>query len=119
MKISHKLRMKIISNFEGVDIEQHHNEVYIDGSTPINVPLYKEISLSLNLSNDLNLFKECVKWADIIMNEYTIEMKTNVGPFVGLFPIKINMNNNTVTFTADEYNNKNQNWKDWFIMEDL
>lgn len=118
MKISHKLRMKIISNFEGVSIEQYHNEVYIAGSIPIKVPLYKEIELSLDLSNDLDIFKECAKWADIITNESIIKMKTNIGPFVGLFPVEINIMKNSVTFTADEYNPNNQNWKDWFIMEE-
>lgn len=118
MKISHKLKMKIISNFEDVSVNQHFNEIYIAGSIPMKTPSHKTIYLTLNLSNDLDIIKECTKWADIIMNEFTAEMKINIGPFVGLFPTEINMNNNTVTFTADDYNYNNHNWKDWFIMEE-
>jgi hypothetical protein len=116
MKISHKLRMKIISTgYEGINVEQHYNDIHIAGSIPIKIPLYKEIELSLDLSNNLDLFKECAKWMDMGM---TGSVVADIGPFVGLFPTEVNINNNTVTFTADEYNENKQDWKDWFVMEE-
>jgi len=116
MKISHGLKMKIISSYEGINIEQHYNEVYIAGSIPIKVPLYKEISLLINLDGDLNLIKECARWYKRAFDKCLTPI--DIGPFIGLFPTEINMNNNTVTFVADEYNPNNQNWKDWFVMEE-
>jgi hypothetical protein len=118
MKISHELKMKIISNYKGVNIEQYHNEIDVFGRTTI-IPLHKEIELSLDLSDDLDLFKECAKWIDMGMSVLPIDMKLNIGPFIGLFPTEVNINNNTVIFIAYEYNSNNQNWKDWFIMEEL
>jgi len=116
MKISHDLKMKIISNYKSVNIEQHYNEIDVLGRTT-KIPLYREISLSFIL-NDLNLIKECVKWMDIGMDVSVVKMVVDIGPFVGLFPTEVNMNNNTVTFTADVYNPNRCDWKDWFVMEE-
>jgi len=53
MKISYDLKMKIISNYKGVNIEQHYNEIDVGDSTT-RIPSYREIELSLDLSNDLD-----------------------------------------------------------------
>ena len=67
MKISYDLKMKIISNYKGVNIEQHYNEIDVGDSTT-RIPSYREIELSLDLSNDLDLFKECMGWYDGVIN---------------------------------------------------
>ena len=118
MKISHELKMKIITNHTGVNIEQQFNEVFVAGSIPIKIPLYTDIKLFLNFDNDLELFKECVKWYKLITDNYSLEMKLNVGYFIGLFPVEIDIMKNEVNFIADAYNENNQDWKDWFVMEE-
>ncbi len=116
MKISNALKLEIITRGK-VDIIQHHNEVDVFGRTTI-IPLCKEISFFLNLNNKLNLIKECKKWFEMGMDDSYIKMKIDIGCFVGLFPIEMDIITGLVTFTADDYNYDNQSWKDWFVMEE-
>ena len=119
MELSHALKMKIItSKNESINIEQHYNEICGIGSCDkISVPSYKEIKLTLNLRNDLELYKECIRWSKLIMDNYSSKMKVDIGRFKGLFPIEIGVDS-IVTFTADEFDDDNENWKDWFVMEE-
>ena len=116
MKISHELKMEIITRGK-VDITQQCNEVDVFGRTTI-IPSYKEITFFLNLNNNLALLKECERWFRIIMDDSCTKMKINVWRFMGLFPIEIDIITGLVTFTADDYNSDNENWKDWFVVEE-
>jgi len=118
MKISHELKMKIITaGYEGTKITQHHSE-FVLGGTVVSVPLYQEVELSLNLNVNFDLLKECMSWYELIMDSFSSEMKGDIGYFKGLYPIKVDIMKSVVTFSADVFNSENQNWKDWFITEE-
>lgn len=118
MKISHELKMKIItSEREHLKITQHHNKIDFGGKA-ISIPLYQEVELSLNLNVNFDLLKECISWYELIKDSFCSEMKADIGHFMGLYPIEIDIIKSVVTFTADSFNLNNQTWKDWFITEE-
>lgn len=52
------------------------------------------------------------------MNCWSLKMKVDIGYFIGLWPTEINIMKSIVNFTADGFDPNNQDWKDWFVMEE-
>jgi hypothetical protein len=120
INLSHKLKLKLLNEKE-VHIVRHQ-ETYDANhfGKSIKVPGVCWFEISIDLSDDPDLFNECLEW----MTKHQTYFKTshcacklNIGPFEGLWPTQCNCGTMTVNFLADEVYYGRKNWKDWFIGE--
>jgi hypothetical protein len=119
MKISHDLKMKIISDKSLSQTVIEYKQFMSYNDFNIVIPQRKEGTFILDLSNDLHLVKECVDWVDSIRDDmlYVEKPQVNVGCFKGIFPIELSPDNK-VTFMYQVMDSNGDNWKDWFVMEE-
>lgn len=86
-----------------------------------------EVALSAS-SLSVEVVSEIISWASKIRKIGTIsveECKANVGPFLGVFPVNVDIQgavdsmSGEVTFSVDYVNSDwSKSWKSWFIIEE-
>jgi len=64
--------------------------------------------------DEVELFEFCEKWFHILMTEFGY-IKSDFGPYLGLFPLSLNKEKLKVYFNVDFI--RPGNWKDWFVMD--
>lgn len=120
VKIPYALRLKFLS-MEGLSSHTEMIEM-LDGNYQHNVVAGKTTNqVDLNLSNEPELLKVCIEWHRIIQAYFRYSYKAyrfDIGPYEGLWPIEIG-SNGMVRFNVDNVELGKENWKDWFIKEDM
>lgn len=86
------------------------------------IPAHGYVQIIIDLSENENLYhdlEECEKWMNTINTYFSTSYKTyriDIGPFIGLYPVKVDFTDYKVIFHAEDFYYK-PTWKDWFIQE--
>lgn len=73
--------------------------------------IQKQVLLQFD-DDEIELFKFCEEWFTELLNCSGF-IKTNIGQYLGLFPISINKEKLKVYFSVDHI--CKSDWKDWFL----
>ena len=119
VKIPYELKLKFLS-MEGYSSNVEMDEMNFHGDV-ISIPGKITDQIELDLSNEPELLKVCVEWQRIIQTYFRTSYKAyriDIGPYEGLWPIEIS-SNGMVHFNVDHVDLSKENWKDWFVKEDI
>jgi len=108
VKISNKLRFKLVEQIDSL-----YNK-----TSPYNFSFIVEFD-----EDETDILNECQKWYNEIKRFFStsyMSIKTDVGPFKGLWPshIEKKFNKNFVEFEVDFFKACDINWTNWFIVKD-
>lgn len=85
-------------------------------------PGVQYVQTTIDLSENKNVYNdliECEKWMNTISTYFSTSYKAyriDIGPFIGLYPVKIDMNEKLICFHAEDFHYE-PTWRDWFIPE--
>jgi len=116
VKIPHALVMKFIQ-YEGLvsHVDEHTSP---GGRTTVGEIYY---TIELDLSLEPKLLEACIEWNRVIMTYFRTSYKAarfDIGPYEGVWPRKIDIEEGIVHFHVDWVNENKNNWRDWFLKED-
>jgi len=120
VKIPHALVMKFIS-YEGLESHMDTYEVENRQGFKHTVPGEMYYSIKLDLSLEPKLLEACIEWNRVIMTYFQTSYKAaifDIGPYEGLWPREIDVQEGIVHFHVDNVNENKHNWRDWFLKED-
>lgn len=123
VRIPYELILKFLT-FEGLDSRMDKYDIVGVGGVTYSVPGEKYHMIQMDLTDEPKLLSACYEWIRVIetffKSSYTA-YKVDIGPYEGLWPTDVTKiaNRLIVHFQLDNVEVGKENWKDWFVREDI
>lgn len=123
VRIPYELILKFLT-FEGLDSRTDKYDVVDAGGITYSVPGETHHMIQMDLTDELDLLDACTKWITVIETYFKTSYtayKIDIGPYEGIWPAGVTIINNRdiVHFQLDNVDVEKENWKDWFVREDI